>query len=75
MANYARQQSFDAYKQPVLHKFGVLRAAKEGGAKSKCRCGFWAFAANPGAMFGAEDSHLKEQKALYFEQLRKSQGW
>lgn len=71
MANYARQQSFELYRQPVLHKFGVVRPVKEGGGKSKCRCGFWAFGANFGAISQVEDAHLAEQKALYWIELRR----
>jgi hypothetical protein len=74
MANFARQQSFAAYKLPVLHKFGVMRDAKDGGLASKCKCGTWAFGETSGPLGRAEAAHLAEQEAIRVADILKNAG-
>lgn len=58
MANYSRQQSFAKYKQPVLHKLGKMRDAKDGGLAIRCKCGAWVFGATSGPVYDAGYAHI-----------------
>jgi len=58
----------------VLHKFGVMRDAKDGGLASKCKCGTWVFGETSGPLCRAKDAHLAEQEALRVAEILKNAG-
>lgn len=60
MSYYPKTKCYPAYKSlyPVLHKFGVMRDAKDGGLASKCKCGTWVFGETSGPLGRAQAAHL-----------------